>query len=67
MVATVFKAMSIDKKRVVTYSEFVDYFIKITSSSSTRIRLLASGSAVAETRSADENAEIAELVAVLFV
>ena len=66
MVATVFKAMSIDKKRVVTYSEFVDYFIKITSEQFNAHSPLASGSAVAETRSADENAEIAELVAVLF-
>jgi Ca2+-binding EF-hand superfamily protein len=65
MVATVFKAMSIDKKRVVTYSEFVNYFIKITSEQFNAHSPLASGSAVAETRSADENAEIAELVAVL--
>lgn len=66
MVATVFKAMSIDKKRVVTYSEFVNYFIKITSEQFNALSPLASGSAVAQTRSADENAEIAELVAVLF-
>ena len=66
MVAVIFKAMSIDAKRVVTFPEFVNYFIKITSDYFNSDSPLSRQSVVSESRSASANSTIAAFVGELF-
>lgn len=66
MVAVIFKAMSIDAKRVVTFPEFVNYFIKIASDYFNSDSPLSQQSVVSESRSASANSTIGAFVGELF-
>lgn len=66
MVAMVFKAMAIDKKRVVRFKDFVNYFIRLGSDKFNSHSPLARNSEASKTRSADENNQISALVAELY-
>lgn len=66
MIAIVFRVMEIDAKVVVTFPEFVNYFIKISSEKFNGHSPLARSSTASINRSAQANAQIQSLVAELF-
>jgi len=66
MIAVVLRAMEIDAKVVVTFPEFANYFIKITSDKFNSHSPLARSSNASSNRSASANAQMQPLVAELF-
>jgi hypothetical protein len=66
MVAIIFKALTIDSRAVVEFSEFVNYFLKINSENFNEYSPLAKDSARSSSRTKEQNREILLLVGELF-